>query len=136
MTALPRSFPAQLLPRVLLLYTALCLSGCGVILIGGAAAGTVGYVNGELTSILESTYEQVVAATDRAIVENSIHEVTKTTEKYQASYILKTPQGDKIQINIAYKTRKLTEVSIRVGIFGVESLSREILNEIESRLNN
>jgi len=121
---------------MLVLSAALGLSGCGVILIGGAAAGTVGYVNGELTSTLESTYEQVVAAADRAIVENSIHEVSKTTEAYQASYVLRTPQGDKIQINIAYKTRKLTEVSIRVGIFGVESLSRQILNEIESRLNN
>lgn len=122
--------------KLLLLFSAaLSLSGCGVVLIGGAAAGTVGYVSGELTATLNSPYEQVVAAADRAIAENSISEISKTLEKYQVSYVLKTVQGDKIEMHIAYTTTDLTNISIRVGIFGDEPLSRQILNEIESRLS-
>lgn len=131
-----RPIPAIHFKLVLLLYAAWSLAGCGVVLIGGAAAGTVGYMSGELTATLDSAYEQVVAATNRAIAENSIVEVTKTPEKYQVSYVLKTPQGDKVQLHVAYATKKLTDVSIRVGLFGDEPLSRHILNEIESRLEN
>lgn len=120
----------------LLLYTALSLSGCGIVLIGGAAAGTAGYVSGELTATLSSPYNQVVAATNRAIAENSITEVSSTPEEYQVSYVLKTLQGDKVQLIVVYGTKELTNVSIRVGLFGDKPLSKQILNEIESRLNN
>lgn len=121
---------------LLYIYAVLSLSGCGVLLIGGAAAGTVGYVSGELTAAMENNYDQVVAATDLAIAENSITELSRTSGKYQVSYVLKTLQGDKVQLNVAYATRDLTNVSIRIGMFGDEPLSRQILNEIESRLNN
>lgn len=121
---------------ILLLYSVLSLSGCGVILIGGAAAGTVAFVSGDLTAALNSPYEQVVAAADRAIAENSITEVTKTPEKYKVAYVLRTLQGDKVQLEVAYATKDLTNVSIRVGLIGDEPLSRHILNEIESRLNH
>lgn len=118
------------------LYTVLSLSGCGIVLIGGAAAGTAGYVSGELKAALSSPYDRVVAATDRAIAENSITEVSTTPEEYQVSYVLKTLQGDKVQLIVVYGTKELTNVSIRVGLFGDKPLSKQILHEIESRLNN
>lgn len=120
----------------LFFISVLFLSGCGVILIGGAAAGTVGYVSGELTATLESPYEQVVEAANRAIAENSITEVTKTPENHKVAYVLRTLQGDKVQLEVAYATKDLTNVSIRVGLIGDEPLSRHILDEIESRLNH
>ena len=121
---------------LLMIPLALTLSGCGIVILGGAAAGTVGYVSGDLEATLENPYDQVVAAINRAIAENSITEISKTEEKQQISYVLKTLQGDKVQLNAAYATKELSNVSIRVGTFGDENLSREILNEIKSRLNN
>lgn len=118
-----------------LLYTALSLSGCGIVLIGGAAAGTVGYVSGDLSAALDSPYDKVVAAANRAIAENSITEVSSTPEDYKTAYVLKTLQGDKVQLEVVYGTKDLTNVSIRVGLFGDEPLSKQILNEIESRLD-
>ena len=120
---------------LLLVCTALSLAGCGVVLIGGAAAGTVGYVSGDLNATLEDTFDRVVAATDLAIAENSITEVTRTPEQYQVLYVLKTLQDDKVQLTVARVTNDMTSVSIRIGLFGDEPLSRQILNEIESRLS-
>ena len=47
------------------------LSGCGVLILGGAAAGTVGYVSGDLTATLEGGFEKVVEAADSAISDNA-----------------------------------------------------------------
>ena len=42
--------------------------------------------------------------------------------------------GDKkIQIKLQKKTEKVTEIKIRVGLFGDESMSRQILDKIKSR---
>lgn len=119
---------------LILLYTLLSLTGCGVLLIGGAAAGTVGYVSGDLNATLESTFDQVVAAADMTIAENSITQVSRTPEPHQVQYVLKTLQGDKVQVTVTRATKGTTAISIRVGLFGDEPLSRQILNEIESRL--
>ena len=134
-TLSPRIESLPLQPFLVLLAV-LSLSGCGVILLSGAAAGTVGYVSGELTATLDSTYEQVVVATDRAITENSIQEIARTEERSQISYVLKTAQGDKVQITIADAAGERASISIRVGVFGDEPLSRQILHEIESRLKS
>lgn len=128
--------PSSYFKLLLLIPLALTLSGCGVVIIGGAAAGTVGYMSGDLKTTLEKPYDQVVAATNHAITENSISVISKTEEKSKVSYVFKTLQGDKVQLNLEYATKELTHVSIRVGLIGDEPLSRQILNEIESRLNN
>jgi len=129
---------ANLLSRywklAVLLTLALPLSSCGVILIGGAAAGTVGYVSGELSATLNSRYELVVEATDRAISENDIVTISRARDNHLVSYELRTLNEDKVQLEVTYATRDLTNVAIRVGIFGDEPLSRQILNEIETRL--
>jgi len=110
------------------------LSGCGVLILGGAAAGTVGYVSGDLEASVEGTFRQVVNATDQAIEDNSITLLSKEVTSHSITYVLKTPQEDKIDLSITYAARNLTNVMIRVGVFGDEPLSRRILNEIESRL--
>ncbi len=110
------------------------LSGCGVLILGGAAAGTVGYVSGDLEAAVEGTFHQVVKATDRAIAEHDFSVLSKDNTSDAVTYILKTPQNDKVELKITYGARNLTNVTIRVGVFGDEPLSRRILNEIESRL--
>jgi hypothetical protein len=110
------------------------LSGCGVLILGGAAAGTVGYVSGDLKATLEGQFDQVVKAADTAISDNAIAQVTREESQHSVVYELRTPQQDKIALTIARLSRDLTEVTIRVGVFGDEPLSRNILTEIESRL--
>lgn len=118
-----------LLPLLLFL-----LSGCGVLILGGAAAGTVGYVSGDLKATLNGGFQDVVKATDRAISDNSITQVAREESQYEVVYELRTLQDDKIQLTVSRATRDLTNVTIRVGVFGDEPLSHHVLNEIETRL--
>jgi hypothetical protein len=61
--------------------------------------------------------------------------VTGTTEKddISAKLIAYTSDSREIQITLKRKTDKLTEIGIRVGTFGDESLSRLILENIRKR---
>ena len=120
--------------RLLLLVILFHLSGCGVLILGGAAAGTVGYISGDLKATLAGQFQDVVAATDSAISENSITQVSKEEASHNVVYELRTPQDDKIELTVTRASRDLTNVTIRVGVFGDEPLSRRILNEIETRL--
>lgn len=128
------SFPFSISRCLFLMLLLPHLSGCGVLILGGAAAGTVGYVSGDLEAAVEGTFHQVVKATDQAVAEHDFRVLSKDGGNHAVTYILKTPQNDKVELKITYATRNLTTVMIRVGVFGDEPLSRRILNEIESRL--
>ncbi|HEX9831016.1 MAG TPA: DUF3568 family protein [Thermodesulfobacteriota bacterium] len=106
-------------------------SGCAAVLLGGAAgAGTVLYIKGELQSTEEVSLGTAWMATQTAIKDMEF--ITGTTEKddISAKLIAYTSDDRKIQINLKRKTDKLTEIVIRVGTFGDESLSHLILDNI------
>lgn len=121
-------------PILIILVLLPQLSGCGALILGGAAAGTVGYVSGDLEAAVEAPFRQVVKAADQAIEDHTITVLSKDVTSYAVAYVLKTPQNDKVDMRIIYATRNLTNVTIRVGVFGDEPLSRRILKEIEARL--
>ena len=110
------------------------LSGCGVLILGGAAAGTVGYVSGDLNATVDGGFQSVIDAADSAIRENSITQVSKDVTLHSAVYELRTLQDDKILLTINRATRDLTNITIRVGVFGDEPLSHNVLKEIETRV--
>ena len=109
-------------------------SGCAAVLLGGAAgAGTILYIKGELQSTEEVSLDTAWIATQTAIKDMEF--VTGTTEKdaISAKLIAYTSDSREIQITLKRKTDKLTEIGIRVGTFGDESLSRLILENIRKR---
>lgn len=112
-------------------------SGCAAVLLGGGAAaagaGTVLYIKGELQSTEEVSLDTAWIATQTAIKDMEF--VTGTTEKddISAKLIAYTSDSREIQITLKRKTDKLTEIGIRVGTFGDESLSRLILENIRKR---
>ena len=110
------------------------LAGCGVLILGGAAAGTVGYVSGDLNATLEGGFQSVVEATDSAISDNSIKEISKDANQNSVAYELRTPQDDKVLLTITRASKDLTNVTVRVGVFGDEPLSLHILDEIKTRV--
>lgn len=125
-----------MLYRLLILFGVVCqLTGCGAIIVGGAAAvGTVAYVSGDLNTTLEVSFEQAVVATDAAIEENSIKQLTRNTDDSEAVYILQTVQEDRIEVKLTKATKNLTNITIRVGVFGDEALSNQVLDEIQERM--
>jgi hypothetical protein len=111
-------------------------SGCAAVLLGGGAAagaGTILYVKGELRSTEEVSLDTAWIATQAAIKDMEF--VTGTAEKDAVSARLIAYTSDSREIKITLKTQsdKLTEIGIRVGTFGDESLSRLILENIRKR---
>ena len=106
--------------------------GCAVLLVGAAiGAGTVAYVQGELRSADEVTFDHAWKAALAAMDELKF-KVTKSQKDAIAGEIDATGSGDK---NVVIKLRRqgdqVTEIRIRVGVFGDEGLSRLIQTKIK-----
>ena len=114
----------------------LLIAGCGAILVGAAAgAGAVAYVRGELKATEEATLDDVVRATETALEDDlkfPIH--SKTTDAISAKFTSETAAGKDITINLKKTSATLTQIRIRVDVFGDEELSRLILDKIKKRL--
>ena len=117
-----------------MLFVLFPLTGCGILILGGAAAGTVGYVSGDLNGTVEGEFQNVVEAADLAFRENSFREASRDAGQHSIAYELWTPQDDKVLLTITRASKTLTNITIRVGVFGDEPLSRNILDEIKIRV--
>ena len=111
-------------------------SGCAAVLIGGAAAGgagTVLYVKGELHSTEDVSLDRAWNATQAAIKDMGFNVTAKERDAVSATLVAFTADGKKIQIILNRKADNVTEIGIRVGTFGDESMSRLILERIRKR---
>ena len=111
--------------------------GCALCLVGGAAAagaGTVAYVSGELKETEDVAYDKVYDATLAAMNDMQYAVVDKSKAGITAKIFVRTAGDKKIQITLDKQSASVTEIHIRVGTFGDESLSRQILDKIKSHL--
>jgi hypothetical protein len=110
-------------------------SGCFLVAVGAAGAagaGTVAYVRGELDVTLGKTYEQVVNASNRALVQLEFARVSERKDAFSALLTARTAEDKKIEVKLTKEGDSLTKVTIRVGVFGDETMSRAILEKIEA----
>ena len=119
---------------IISLHALLPLAGCGAVIVGGAAAGTVAYIQGDLNSVLEASVDRSARAVDAAIKKTGVRQISKSIDNLGAHYSLMTSQDEKVEITLKKTGKTATEVVIRVGFFGDETLSHQILEEIESAL--
>lgn len=129
--------PKNLLLIMLLGINLLFSSGCAAVALvagGGAGAGAVAYVRGELKSTEEAPIDKTWQAVQKAIEELEFLVTSQQKDAFSANLIVRTAADKKIEINLQRVSEKLTEVRIRVGIFGDESLSRLILERIKKHL--
>jgi len=111
--------------------------GCALFLIGGAAAagaGTYAYVNGELKETEGAAYDTVYNATLAAMNDLQYAVVSKEKDAINATINARTSGDKKIEIKLVKQSATVTEIHIRVGTFGDEALSRQILDKIKAHL--
>ena len=110
----------------------LAASGCGLVLFGAGAAagvGAVAYVGGALKSTEQVPIDGVWDATVAAMKDLQFNVVSQKKDAISAEMIAHTADGRKITLKRV--TDVLTEMNIRVDIFGDESLSRLIHDKIK-----
>ena len=113
------------------------LNGCLLLVAGGAAAagaGTVIYVNGELKDTKDASLERVRAGTVAGLKDLKFAIVNDTADALSAKILARTSDDTKIQVTLTKQSPTLTEIRIRVGTFGDEQMSRQILDKIKTHL--
>lgn len=109
-------------------------SGCVAVVAAGAAGAGVAWVRGTLEANLEHNLDDVFAAAQRALGDMEFAKIDDQKSGVDARLIARTALDKRVEIKIEKVTARTTKVSIRVGVFGDESLSTVILEKIKSRL--
>lgn len=118
----------------IIVLIAMTQGGCLLAAAGAAGAGTVAYMKGDLEADLDAAPDAVIDATKRAA-----EELKFTTEYAHGSRLdgrakLRTAAGKEIFIKVESRGEKFSHVSIRVGTFGDDSLSNQVLAEMRDNL--
>jgi hypothetical protein len=128
----------RLLLILLLLASPAVLTGClAAAAIGGGAvagAGTVAWIQGELKSTEGYPFAKVWAATVKSIDQLEFIVVNKVSDEISGEIDSVTADNKKVKIVVKRVGDNITEIKIRVDTFGDETLSRYILNKIQSNI--
>lgn len=102
--------------------------------LGLGAAGTVAYIRGDLQTVesknIDTVYKAVLAAMD----ELELAVTQKSKDALSAKVAARDAQDKKIKIKLAATAEGMTKISIRVGVFGSETKSRLIYDQIKKGL--
>ena len=117
---------------ILSFFTLLLFSGCAGFLLGGAAvgagtAGTYYYINGDLKTDYQASFDDVWAACEKTVAD--MHGIEVVPNREIAQGIINTLINDeKVKFDIMYKSKNITTVAIRVGLMG-NKLSSQLLHD-------
>ena len=123
----------RLFAAVLLAVSLASLSGC-ILAAAGAGAGAVAYARGDLDTNLNYDYNKVVDSARNTIKDLEFAKVSENKDALKAILVARTALDKKVEITITNSGKKLTNIKIRVGLFGDEALSMSILDKIKAGL--
>lgn len=112
-------------------------SGCALLVVGAAAgAGAAGYayVNGELKSTEPVSLNKLVKASLAGLKDLEFPLTSQTKDALQAELIARNSSDKRIAIKLKSVSENATEIRIRVGTFGDETLSHAVYDRIKNRL--
>jgi len=118
-----------------ILLLPLVFSGCAVIAAGSAAAGGALWYKGELKDKLPGSVEQVYKAAFQAIKGLKLTIKESKYDKLKGEINSEMSDGTDVKVSIEFKAKSETEVKVRVGIMGNETMSRQIISEIKTNLD-
>ena len=127
-------FPRWLALPLILGMGALLPAGCVAVVAAGAAGGTVAYVRGALQATLDQPVEPVGAAATRAMGDLKFALVSSKVDAVSGEIIARTALDVKIAIVLKRLSDRSTRVDIRVGVFGDQAISQQVLEQIKKNL--
>jgi len=123
----------QVFLMVLGISMAIVAQGCVVAAVG-AGAGTIAYIKGDLEVVESKIIDVVYEATEKAVEQLGLNVSKKTKDALSATIVARDAQDKKVTIKLKATTENTTKISIRVGIFGSETKSRLIYEQIRDNL--
>ena len=111
-----------------------CTAGCGAVIVGGAAAaGTYYYMDGQARATYDTSLDKAFDASLAACKQMGIA-VTMQSKKSTSANITGKLSGDTTTIDIKLIGDELTEIIVRIGLWGNEESSRRLQKAIRNRL--
>ncbi len=120
------------------LMAGVLFTGCAFLAVGAAAgaagAGAVAYVNGELKVTESMSLDTAYKASEMAFA-NLKMDVVKSEKDGQVAKIEALATADKkVTVHLRKLADKSTEVRIRVGVFGDETIARQIHAKMQANV--
>jgi hypothetical protein len=116
---------------VLLVMGAFAISGCAAALVGvaavGAGSGTYFYINGDMKTDYYYSFDTTWSACQKSIADLRGVNVEQSREIGNGK-ITTAINDEKVKIEVLYKAKNVTTVSIRVGLMG-DKLSSQLIHD-------
>ncbi len=117
----------------LLVLSFTLFTGCAALLVGAAAgAGGVAYVSGELRMTEAVAIETAQRAGERAMSDLKLAVIKRQQDGLTGVIEGRTSADQKVTIKTKRITAKSTEIRVRVGVLGDETMSRQILSRMQA----
>lgn len=110
------------------------LQGC-IAVAFGAGLGTAAYVTGELEDAVPQKLEQVHQATLEAMKDLEFTVTQAEKDALSSTIVARDAKDRRIRVNLSRTEIDSTRISIRVGTFGDEEVSRVIYKRISKALD-
>ena len=100
---------------------------------GGAAAGigTYKYIKGELESTEKVSLDKAYQATQKAMEDLEFTITSKQKDAFDGEVIARRATGKKVTVKLKKQSDSVTGIKIRVGTFGDEYISKDILDTMK-----
>lgn len=125
---------SQVIIVLLAIGTSFILQGCMLLAVGAGAAGSVAYVRGDLEAIEAKKLDTVYDAAKKALEQLELSISKDAKDAMSAEIIARDSQDKKITVKLAAATEDSTKLSIRFGVFGDETKSRMVYDQIKKNL--
>lgn len=116
-----------------------CYVPVGAGLYGGCigrsrSTGTVMYVRGDLEAVLSNDIDSVYQAAQKSLEQLELKVNSKVKDALAAKIVARDAQDKKVTTKLNSTAENTTELNIRVGVFGNETKSRLIYEQILKNL--
>jgi Protein of unknown function (DUF3568) len=118
----------------MLLLAGAVTPGCLALAGGAVAAGGVAYAMGDLEAEVDASVRKTHKAALEALDDMDLKVESAQVSEVDSEIVARTAQGRHVRIQIDARGAKGCELSIRVGTFGDEPLSRRIYEKIRDEL--
>lgn len=124
----------RVLAASLLLGLLLTATGCVAVVAASAAGAGVAWVRGALQTNLEHGMDATFKAANAAVRDMEFARVSDRKSGVDAQVVARTALDKRIEITLKRVSDRVTQVDIRVGVFGDEALSLALLEKIKANL--
>lgn len=131
MNFLPKRYPNLLV----LLFVIIFSSGCAVVAGGVIGGGAAAYLKGVLKTKEPASFDKVWFAVVEVVEQQELEVIKKESGVGKALVEARFRDQDKIvYVTVKYDKPEITQLSIRVGVWGNEEESRRMLKLIHEKL--